>query len=107
MFRRGRPFLVALAAMLAALAVSSGVAMGQGGDPQTATIGHNLEQPPNDEWGHCDASDDPCTNQITGLPDAAQAAGGITAPFDGTIVTWRISCGIPENGDIPQECDEQ
>jgi len=87
---RARHFLVALAAVLAVAAVTPGAAFAQ-----PTTIGNDLELSPNTEWVPCE---DECTNSITNRAAEHTAAGGITVPFDGTIVTWRIRTGIPANG---------
>jgi hypothetical protein len=71
--------LVALALAMLAPAAARG----------TVTIGSNLGRVPNVLTG-CDPS---CTRVPASLTPAALAAGGVSSPVNGTVVTWRIRVG--------------
>ena len=55
----------------------------------TITIGSNLGRVPNVLTG-CDPS---CTRVPASLAPAALAAGGVSSPVNGIVVTWRIRVG--------------
>jgi hypothetical protein len=79
---RLRPLLAGLALLTAWLAVPAAARA-------TITIGSNLGRVPNVTTG-CDPS---CTRVLASLTPPALAAGGLTSPVNGTVVTWRIRVG--------------
>jgi hypothetical protein len=61
------------------------------GAPAAVTIGSNLQNPPNQTF-NCSGMN-LCTVNLSALPAARQALGGLVAPINGVVVAWTIRIG--------------
>jgi hypothetical protein len=60
----------------------------------TVTIGSTLASAPTSNTPGCATAGIPCTGVNLNLPAASQAAGGLTAPINGQVVSWRASANV-------------
>jgi hypothetical protein len=82
--RRARLATITLTAIGLGLASPTGA-------PAAVTIGSNLQNPPNQTF-NCSGMN-LCTVNLSALPAARQALGGLVAPINGVVVAWTIRIG--------------
>src|SRR3954447_24488993 len=81
--------------MRALLAIAAALVVAAPADA-AVTIGSQIDTPPSYDnlGGYCGSF---CTGVNLDLSDSSRAADGLTAPFDGVIVRWRINSGSADN----------